>query len=137
MSGNIAELKAKLQQLRNENRAINMQNLILQNQLNEAIQETQELTKTKSYEERNFDQVRKGIEKELDTEGTQQTKIRMERRKMIMLEIHKYTEENRLLTVDIKELKSQLEHAKLLHKSLASRSKKAASKSARAKSPAK
>ncbi|EAY03998.1 hypothetical protein TVAG_195910 [Trichomonas vaginalis G3] len=117
MGENVEELKAKLLQLRQENRAINMQNILLQNQLNETTEAMNSLLKTKSHEERGFDVLRKNLEKELETEGNQQTKIRMERRKMIMLEIHKYTEENRVLTTEIKDLKAEVEHAKLLHKS--------------------
>ena len=135
MNDDIPTLKAKLEELRASNRKMSMQNIILKAQVQDATEEIKKFNEMKSSAQNENEFKKKKMDEDMDRDGNQQAKLRIERRKLIMADIHKFTEENKAISDSIKEMNDKLSRAKFdaSRKQASEQARKAARKAAKQK----
>ena len=108
----IGELKTKLEELRASNRKLSMQNIVLKTEINDINEEIKKFNDQKVASQSNNENRKRKTNIDMEKDGIQQAKLRQERRRIIMADIRKYTEENKAINDSIKEMTEALAQTK-------------------------
>lgn len=112
MNQDIGALKEQLEQLRASNRKISTQNIVYSAQIAEINDELAKFNEFKNETQMQNELRKKTTDEELANDASQQNKLRIERRRLILADIHKFTEENRLIKDKIKDQNVKLQKVK-------------------------
>ena len=112
LNQDIESLKTKLEELRASNRKLSMQNIVLKAEINDVNEEIQKFNDQKIVSQTNNDNRKRKANIDMEKDGIQQTKLRQERRRIIMADIRKFTEENKAISDSIKEMTEALSQTK-------------------------
>ena len=117
----IQEIKDKLKQMRSENRAMATENRKLAADIKNLEQEITEMREKQKTDTTELENKMKLESKRLETEVSQRAVQRKERRRDIMSDVRKQTEENKELTAEVKAIQAEIDRIKQIHEAFPSR----------------
>lgn len=109
MMPDVAELKEKLKSLRAENRKINLKNMVMRSDLADLKQQVKYYEDRKAHFIEEIEIKKKKANDDITQDAQRKEKLRIERRKAILLDIKSYTDENRHLIDEIKEISDNID----------------------------
>lgn len=115
MGEEILEIKAKLRQMRSENRIIATENRHLYAQINMIEKSIQELAAKRESELVDYTDRMKLLKNEIDREYLQRSQQRKDRRRAILVDIRKQTQLNKDLSSEIQSLQAEIDRMNDIH----------------------
>jgi chromosome segregation ATPase len=121
MSAEADSLKEQLTQLRSRNRGVASENRRLLGELKKIEVASEELANEHASKEAALESTLQSISKSLESHGHHRSQQRGDRRRVILAEVRKQSEANKVLTGEIRDIEAEIERIKQIYTAYPSR----------------